>query len=143
MAIIRPTIEQTFFNISVSVTNTVTSLQAQIQEPSMIQAFMLCNPSSNANSVFFGDQNVSTTTGIELVTGSSIFFNIIQDRQMYELQDLGVKETEVLLALAQQCADITPIGIPVIVWNPSNIWLIAGVAGPTLINAMLFRNVYT
>lgn len=136
----RPLIEQTFFNIGVAgITNgQPVPLANNLQLPSMIQTILLCNPSTSGSNVFFGDANVTPLTGIELVSGTSVELVIEQERQLYEIQD-----PDLISAQIAACSKITPIGIPVIVWNPTNLWFVAPVAGPIAINAMLFRNVYT
>ncbi len=130
----RPIIEQTFFNQAVAVGIAPTPLASQLKATSMITAFILCNPTGNP-SVFIGDQNVTVTTGIELLVSTSVQFKIQQERQLYELQD-----PELLSAQVALCRSIPGIEIPVIVWNPSNIYLIS--TAPVTIAAMLFRNVY-
>lgn len=136
----RPLIEQTFFGVSITgITNTVAvQLSNAISLPNMIQTILLCNPSTSGSNVFFGDANVSTSTGIELVSGTSVALIIEQERQLYEVQD-----PDLLAAQMIACATIKPVSIPVIVWNPQNLWIIAPVAGPISVNALLFRNVYT
>jgi hypothetical protein len=135
-AIQRDTIEQTFFGFNLAVGVTPTPLAQQLQMPSMIQSMILCNPSTNGNSVFFGDQNVSTLTGIELIVGTAVQLSLLQDRQFYELQD-----PTLITAQIAACQQIAPVSIPVIVWNPSNFWFVAAIAAN--INIVLFRNVYT
>lgn len=136
----RPLIEQTFSSIAVTgITNgQPVQLANNLSMPSMIQTILLCNPSTSGSNVFFGDANVSTATGIELVSGTSVMLLIEDTRQLYEIQDPSLLEAQMVA-----CAKITPIAIPVIVWNPQNLWFIAPVAGPIAISAMLFRNVYT
>jgi hypothetical protein len=133
----RPLIEQTFFNVSVSVPATGVPI-APLDVTSMIQTILLCNPSTNTNSIFFGDINVTTATGIELLAGTSVQLMIDQERQLYEIQDPDLISAQIAL-----CGKISPIGIPVICWKPQNLFLIAPVAGPTIVSAMFFRNVYT
>lgn len=135
----RPLIEQTFFGVAVTgITNTVAvQLSNALSLPNMIQTILLCNPSTSGSNVFFGDSNVSTTTGIELISGTSVMLLIEQERQLYEVQD-----PDLLSAQIAACSPIKPVAIPVIVWNPQNLWIIAPVAGPISISALLFRNVY-
>ena len=133
----RTPVEQTFVSISVSVPNTIVPMATQYQLPSLIQSMLICNPSSNGNSVFFGDQNVTTTSGIEVIAGTAINLAIVQERQLYEIQDPALLQAQMI-----GCATITPVSIPIVVWNPSDFYFIAGVAGPTVIAVMLFRNVY-
>lgn len=134
--IIRSPIEQTFFNFALAVGTTPTPVSSQIQIASLISSIIFSNPSTNANSVFLGDQNVSTTSGIEIVVGASPVLSIQQTRQLYEVQDPSLFTAQVAM-----CAPLTPISIPVIVWNPLTMYFVA--SAPTTIGVMMFRNVYT
>lgn len=146
MGINRLPIEQTVVSLAIAVGTGPTPIAQSISTTSMIQSILVCNFSTNANSLFFGDNNVTTATGAEIVVGTSYMFVIEQDRQLYELQD-------VVLQLAQMVAMITgaqmgcapqgqidPISIPVVVWNPQNLYLVAAAAQPA--SLQLFRNVY-
>lgn len=140
----RPPIAQTFFNVSLAVQSTPTALAVQLDVTSLVQAFTVCNPSVNTASVFIGDQGVTSSvagtigTGVEIVAGTSQTFSVRQDRQFYELQDPAL-----LLAQKELCQVLQPILIPVIVWQPNNIYLIAtAAAAPVTVSIMMFRNVY-
>lgn len=134
----RTPIEQTFFTQSIAVPTTPIPFANNLTITSLMQTIFMCNPSSNTNSVFFGDSNVSTTQGMELVPGSGPIAVIIQQtRQLYELQD-----PEMISAQVASCQSIDPTSIPLVVWNPSNMWLVAATA-TTTIALMFFRNVYT
>lgn len=138
-AVNRTPIEQTFFSQSVLVSNvTPTPFANNLTITSLMQTIFICNPSSNTNSVFFGDNNVSTTQGQEIVAGTGPIAIIIQQgRQLYELQD-----PEMITAQATACQPMDPTSIPLVVWNPSNMFLIAATA-PTTVALLFFRNVYT
>jgi hypothetical protein len=102
-------------------------------------AFMISNPSTNANSVFFGDASVTTTNGIEITVGSSPLFTIDETRQLYEVQNALIRIFEKI----PECEPFPdPDFIPVVVWNPSQMFLIASVAGPTNVGMIFFKNVY-
>ncbi len=131
----RPVIEQTFFSASIAVGVAATPLAQQLNLSSMIEGFILSNFSSNANSVFAGDAGVTTTSGVEIIKGAGVTWRISQTRQLYEIQNPTLVSAQVAL-----CQSMTGDMIPVIVWNPSNFYLIA--AAPTTIGAMFFRNVY-
>ncbi len=130
----HPIIEQTFFNQSVAVGTAAAPIAGQLKMSSMITAIILCNPTGNA-SVFLGDANVTVTTGIEILAASSVMLTIKQDRQLYEVQDPVLLSAQVDL-----CQTLPSVMIPIIVWNPSNIYLVG--TAPTTIAVMLFRNVY-
>lgn len=144
MAEIRQPLEQLFVNFSIAVQSVPTPLAAAIDINAYVQSFILCNPSVNTASVFWGDGQVTSSiagsigTGIELLSGTSQSFIIRQERQFYELQ-----EPELITAQKEACQVLTPQMIPVIVWNPQNFFLIAtAAAAPVTISCCLFRNVY-
>jgi hypothetical protein len=133
----RIPLEQTFSMGSLGVSNTAQPI-SPLDITSLIQAFMISNPSSNANSVFLGDQSVSTTNGIEIPPGAAPLFNINNVRQLYEIQNPQIKTWETMNCTPYQDPDF----IPFICWNPSHFYLIASVAGPTNVGMIFFKNVY-
>lgn len=137
MGILRPPIEQTFFTVALTALSANNVPIAQnINISSLINAFIICNPSSNVNSVFWGDSNVSTSSGIEIPPGNAPLFGTEEIRQLYELQDPLLLEAQKAI-----CGKIDPIAIPVVVWNPSNIFIIAANANVN-VSLAFFRNVY-
>lgn len=132
----RPLIEQTFVSGSIGVTASAQPI-SNLDLSSMCQAFIICNPSSNTQSVFWGDQNVTTTTGIEITPGSAPLFSVGGIRQLYELQD-----PMRIAASAAACQVAPDVAIPVVCWYPAHINIIAAVAGPTVVSLLFFRNVY-
>src|SRR5262245_8885080 len=83
----RPIIKQEFTTLSFTVTTSAASPNPALGLTSLIDSFVITVPSSAANSVFIGsDQGVTTTTGLEILAGTSQNFRISQDRQLYELQ---------------------------------------------------------
>jgi len=144
MGEIRQPLEQTFVNFNLVVNAVATALAASIDINAYVQSFTLCNPSVNTASVFWGDQQVTSSiagtigTGIELLAGTSQTFIIRQERQFYELQ-----EPMLITAQKEACQILPEKKIPVIVWNPQNFFLIAtAAAAPVTISVCLFRNVY-
>lgn len=131
----RPVIEQTFFSASILVGTVPTPLAGSLTTTSMIDAFILSNFSTNANSVFGGDAGITTNAGVEIIKGAGVTFRISQTRQLYEIQNPVLVSAQVAL-----CSTMPPDSIPVIVWNPSNFYLIA--SAPTTIGVIFFRNVY-
>src|ERR1700688_1698585 len=103
----RVPIEQTFFNFPLVVGVVPTPVSSQIQLGSLIASMIFSNPSTNANSVFLGDQNVSLTSGIEIVVGSSPILSIQQTRQLYEVQD-----PTMYTAQAAMCQELPPVSSP-------------------------------
>src|SRR6266571_6055177 len=137
----RIPIEQTFFGFTVAVTNVAVPIAPNLDVSSMIDSFFICNFSTNANSVFFGDQNVTITTGIEILTSSTIQFVIQQERQFYELQEPAIGAVETIGLLGGCQVHSNPIMIPIKVWRLANCFLIASVAGPTNVSVLALRNV--
>ena len=107
---------------------------AQLGVNSMIDTIMFSLPTGAANSVFFGsDASVSITSGIEIAPGSPSILAIVHDgRQLYELQD-----PLIALQATAQCRDIDPRLIPFVVWDVSQIYLVA--AANTTLAIGLFK----
>jgi hypothetical protein len=144
MAEIRQPIEQLFVTFPLVVNSVPTPLSAALDINAYVQSFDICNPSANTASVFWGDGQVTASTagsigsGIEILTGTTQTFVIRQERQIYELQDPAI-----VIATKEACDVIHPQMIPVVVWNPSNFFLIAtAAAAPVTVSCAIFRNVY-
>jgi hypothetical protein len=135
--VLRIPLEQTFANGPLVVSNVSPVQLSGLDLTSLITAILFSNQSANTNSVFWGGPQVSTTGGTEIAPGSAPLLVINQGRQLYELQDPAIKE-----AIGILCAPVDPISIPLIVWNPSHIYLIAATA-PTTIGVTFFYNVYS
>jgi hypothetical protein len=134
----RQNLEQTFLTqpLSVPTINQV-QIAPSINLNNQIIAFMICNFSTNANSVFWGSNPVSTTSGIEITPGSAPLFTIDEVRQLYEIQTSAEN-----LASMASCQMVPSTLIPLVVWNPANIWIIAANA-ITPVTIGLFYNVYS
>ena len=75
---------QQFNQQTVSVLTTPTPLSSNpALTNTYIDSFVLSVYRTAANSVFFGDSNVTTTSGIELSPGSNTFFGITNDPVYY------------------------------------------------------------
>src|SRR5215467_1113445 len=114
--------EQTFSSIPLTVPSAnAVQVSATININNLIQSLAICNFSANANSVFLGQNNsVTTTSGYEIAPGNGPIFQIQQERELYELES----PLENLVQLANCGAAPTSVDIPIVVWNPSNMWLI-------------------
>lgn len=132
--------EQTFQVIPLTVPSAnAVQVAASINLNNLIQSLAISNFSANANSIFLGQNaSVTTTSGYEIVTGSGPIFQIQQEREMYELET----PLENLVTLANCGQPSTSVDIPIVVWNPSNMWLIAATA-PTPVAITIFNNVYS
>lgn len=131
----RPTTRQDFNPFAVAVQNAPTALDSNPGlTSSYIDSFVVSVPVAAANSVFLGGPGVTIATGLELVPGSLTQWAIDQGgRQQYELQKPLLK-----LAAFASCQIEIPDMIPFMVWDPSQICLIAVAA--TNVVVCLFRN---
>lgn len=132
----RPILKQEGTTLSFQVTTAAASPNPALGLTSLIDSFVITVPSSAANSVFIGfDQGVTTTTGLELLAGTSSRFTCSQDRQLYELQNLLIKMLQCMGAMPGQFEDI-----PFVCWDMSSVFLIA--AANTTVSVGLFKAVY-
>jgi|SRR6516165_456637 hypothetical protein len=147
----RVPIEQTFTMgggpnlVGGGVTNVAQSIAPALDVNNLIESFIIGNPSGNTNSVWWGDQSVmvngagTTAIGIEIPPGSAQLFAVEEIRQLYEVQNSLMKMYEKVMCEAYPQPDF----IPVVVWNPSHIFIVTNVAGPLAnIGMIFFKNVY-
>lgn len=117
----RNTVSQRLNQFVIPVLTTAVPLNTSAQyQSAFVDSFLLCVYSTAANSVFFGDSTVLTTTGMEIPTGVTVQFSVDNERPRYELQDP-------LLRMAAQatCQAVDAFGIPFIYWDLSQLFLIA------------------
>lgn len=132
----RPLLKQDFTTFALSVGVNGTPINSQMQLTAMVDTIAICVPSTAANSVFFGaDQGVTTASGLELLPSTTSAFRIAQMRQLYELQ-YPLQD----LKNAAMCKVSIGEEIPVIVWDVSQIYLVA--AGVTTVSIAVFKAVY-
>lgn len=131
----RPTVRQEFNPYALLVGVAATPLNSdQALTSSYIDSFAISVPLAAANSVFIGSNNVTIATGLELVPGSLTQWAIDQGgRQQYEIQ-----RPLLSLSAIAECKAQMPDMIPFIVWDPSQVALVA--AAPTNIVVVFFRN---
>ena len=127
------------------VTNNAQSIAPTLDVNNLITAFIISNPSVNTNSVWWGDSSLNvnaaatTSNGIEIPPGSAPMFLIEETRQLYEVQNALMSIYEKVMCDAYPNPDF----IPVIVWNPSHIFIMTNVAGPLAnIGMIFFKSVY-
>lgn len=138
MANQRIPLEQTGNGFAISVTNSAQALLNSLTINSMIQSWIICNFSSNVNSIWWGfGQNTTVLNGTEVTPGSAPLITIDQIRQLYELQDPNR-----VTAIAASCGPVDDMKIPVLCWNFQNIFFISNVAGPITASVTVFNNVY-
>ncbi len=107
------------FNLSVQVTPT--QISTAFTKVDLIDSFVISVDAGAANNVFIGGPGVTTTNGLEIVAGAGpVEFVIENTRQMYELQEPVIAIAETL-----QCTPNAPKAIPFIIWDLSQIYLIA------------------
>jgi hypothetical protein len=141
MALVRPPLQQTFFNTSLVVKTTPTPLNTSLDINNLITSFIISNSTFNSAPVYFGDSNVTASsagvfgTGIEILNGTSQKFLIEQTRQLYEIQN-----PVLISATKDACQTVQGDAIPIIVWKPNDIWLIS--AAQQTVAICFFRNVY-
>lgn len=131
----RPVIRQDFTTLLLTVGTVPTPLNGAFDINSLITSFIIAVPSTAANSVFLGNGGVTITNGLELLAGTSPVFIIENYKQPYEMQGPLIKIEENL----KQCeADVD--ALPFIVWDPSQIFLIAAAA--TNVSVAFFKEMF-
>ena len=131
----RPLVTQQFITLSVSVTTSPLPLATTVNKEQLITSFVISNPSTGS-SVFIGNQGVSTTSGLEVIAGTTPVFEILQEgRQLYELQEPALD-----IVSGQQCRRVEAFGIPFIVWDMTQWFVVA--AANTTISVALFPAPY-
>lgn len=120
----RPLVVQTFrtFNFAVGLAALpIDPIQGQKER--LITTFAISNP-VGGNSVFLGNSGVTATTGFEIPGGTAPQFSIDQGgRQNYEIQKPLLQ-----IAGGLQCSTEQIEGVPFVVFDLSNMFLIAAVA---------------
>jgi hypothetical protein len=129
----RPVLYQTYTTRSLTVLTTPTPIGQNNSITELINSIVISVPASAANNVFFGDSNVTTTSGVELVRGAGpIEFVIEDERMLYELMQPTIKMAEIM-----GCDKLIPADVPFVAWDLSQIFLIA--AANTTVSIATFR----
>lgn len=130
----RNVLSQPFSSFLLPVDVTPTPLVATANKSDLVDSFIISVDAGAANNVFMGDGNVTIANGIEIVAGGGpINFKINNQNQQYDLQLPLLDAVRTL-----QCQDDTPFAIPFVVWDCSQVYLIA--VAPTNVRVMLFRS---
>jgi len=117
----RPIVYQTFETFTVSVQVTPTQLSTAFTKVDLIDSFVISVDAGAANNIFIGGPGVTVTNGLEIVAGGGpVKFTIINQNQHYELQEPVIAITETL-----QCSPVQPRAIPFVVWDFSQLYVIA------------------
>lgn len=124
------------FELAVQVTPTQIATVLSFTKQDLIDSFVVSVDAGAANNVFIGGPGVTITNGLEIVAGAGpILFEIVNQDQHYELQEPVIAIAEIL-----QCAPNPPRQIPFIVWDFSQIYLIA--IAITNVRIAPFRSVF-
>lgn len=130
----RPFVYQKKLTFSLPVATTATVVMNQTFP---CDAFILNNPSTNANSVFWGDQGVNGTQGMEIQPGLPVLMSCTNTRQLWEVQN-ALKDVSALLVGSRTDVDPpTPELAPRVVFDMNDQYMISP-AGAQTITVMLF-----
>jgi hypothetical protein len=132
----RPIVVQHFTTFVLAVGTVATQISVAFTKVDLIDSFAISLDAGAANNVFIGDQGVTVNSGLEIVAGGGpINFVIRNQRQHYELQEPAIAAAETL-----QCQPITPRAIPFVVWDLSQVYLVAAAA--TNVRIAPFRSMF-
>lgn len=133
----RPIVYQIFTTFALTVGTTPTQLSTAFTKVDLIDSFVISLDAGAANNIFIGDQGVTITTGLEIVAGGGpVNFVIRNQHQQYDLQD-----PLITLAEATLCqGPVAPRAIPFIIWDLSQIYLVAAAA--TNVRIAPFRAIF-
>lgn len=121
--IIRDVVFQPFETFVVAVPTTPVQISTIFTKADYIDSFAV-SVDAAAVSVFIGGSNVTIANGLEIVAGGGpINFVIRNQRQHYELQEPAVNIAEQL-----GCVRKEKVSLPFIVWDLSQIYLVASAA---------------
>ena len=131
----RPLIVQQFRTFSFAVGVAPLPIEPTVDKTQLITSIAITNPIGGI-SVFWGNQGVTPTTGLEILPGTTPLFEIFQEgRQLYELQALLMD-----IDAGLQCRQIQAEAIPFTVWSPANMYLVS--TAPTTVSVALFKAMY-
>jgi hypothetical protein len=132
----RPLIVQQFRTFAFAVGISPLPIESNVDKTQLVTTFIISNPIASGVSIFFGNQGVTPTTGLEIFPGAAPVFSLDQEgRQLYEVQGPVLDIDSGL-----QCRNIQPEAIPFIVWDPSSIYLVA--TAPVTVSIALFKAMY-
>jgi len=138
LQVIREIATQPFDTFAVTIGTAPTQLSTVLSftKQDLIDSLIISVDAGAANNVFIGGQGVTITNGIELVAGAGpVLLEIVNQNQHYELQEPIIAIAETL-----QCAPNMPRQIPFVVWDLSQIYMVAAAA--TNVRIAPFRSVF-
>ncbi|MCI0618942.1 hypothetical protein L0244_38710 [bacterium] len=132
--VVRSILYQPFTTFVIAVAVTPTPIFPQQTKTDMIDSFVLSLDAAAANNVFIGDQGVTIASGLEIVAGGGPLNFVIRNQPMH----YEVMYPTLEIAKTLQCQDTQGYGVPFVVWDLSQIYLVAAAA--TNIRCTPFRS---
>ena len=118
---VRPILTQPFPTFIVAVQVTPTPIMPSQTRADLINSFVVSVAAAAANNVFIGDQGVTVNSGLEIIAGGGpIRFTITDERMKYELLFPMLAGLQ-----SYQCRVNEGYGVPFIIWDLSQIFLVA------------------
>lgn len=134
--IVRDIVFQPFNTFLLQVLTTPTPISPNFTKADLIDSFVISLDANAANNVFIGNAGVTTGTGLEIVAGGGpILFRIKNQNIQYDIHS-------VVDPLADQtfCAQVPVQSIPFIVWDLTQVCLIA--VANTNVRVAPFRSMF-
>lgn len=136
MQVNRTIAYQNFETFVLAVGTTPTPLSSLFTKADLIDSFTVSVDAAAANNVFIGGQAVTVDNGLEIVRGAGpVSFEIVNQNQHYEIQS-----PVIAIAEALNCRPLEPVSIPFIVWDLSQIYMVAAAA--TNVRVAPFRSIF-
>ena len=124
MQVNREVVTQPFDHFVVVVGVAPTQILPTQTKADLIDSFVVSVDAAAANNIFIGGNGVTIANGLEIVRGGGpINFIIRQQHQHYELQEPVLAIAEILA-----CNNYLARAIPFIIWDLSQIYLVAAAA---------------
>lgn len=122
--IVRQIVPQPFTTFILAVGTVATAISTVFTKADLIDSFCVSLDAGAANNVFIGDQGVTVNSGLEIVAGGGpVNFLIRNQFQQYEIQGPLLDAVETL-----QCQQKEALSLPYIVWDLSQIYMVAAAA---------------
>ena len=124
LSIVRSIVPQPLTTFILAVGTAPTPISTVFTKSDLIDSFVVSLDAAAANNVFIGDQGVTINSGLEIIRGGGpVNFVIRNQWQQYDLQQPLTDANE-----ANQCAEQMPYAIPFVVWDLSQIYMVAAAA---------------
>lgn len=129
----RPLVYQRKLNISIPLTAVPVAIMNQTFP---CDAFIINNPSTNASSIFWGDQSVQATNGMEIQPGLPVLLSTSNTRQLWEVQN-ALKDLAAIMAGRQGIDPPQEELSPRVVFDMNDQYLVSPAANQT-VSVMFF-----